>query len=48
MELAAFFFSYSGLGIIIIEYELRYYFTHGEYFEGKDKDTWPAPIGMDE
>jgi len=29
MEMAAFFFGYAGLGMAIIEYELRYYLING-------------------
>jgi hypothetical protein len=48
MELAAFFFSYSGLGITLIEYELRHFFTFGEHFEGIDQSLVPEPIGMND
>lgn len=29
MEMAAFFFGYAGLGMVIIEYELRYFLENG-------------------
>lgn len=39
MEMAAFFFGYSGLLMCVIEYELRYYLNNGEYLEDFDTDT---------
>jgi hypothetical protein len=29
MEMAAFFFGYAGLGMVVIEYELRYFLENG-------------------
>jgi hypothetical protein len=33
MEMAAFFFGYAGLGMVVIEYELRYYLENGIFVE---------------
>jgi hypothetical protein len=36
IEMASFFFAFAGLGMALIEYELRYYLLNGEYREGED------------
>lgn len=46
MELASFFFGYSGLGMAIIEYELRYFLINGEFIEGIPESEMPAPPGL--
>lgn len=43
--MASFFFGYSGLGMAIIEYELRYYLQNGEFLEGEDPDR-TEPLGV--
>ena len=45
IEMASFFFGYSGLGMAVIEYELRHYLIHGEFLEGEDPNH-TEPIGM--
>lgn len=47
MELSSFFFGYSGLGMAIIEYELRHFLINGVYVEGVDPTTVPPPLGID-
>lgn len=46
MELSTFFFTFAGLGMAILEYELRYFFTFGNYLEGIDPSLVPPPLGM--
>ena len=46
MEISTFFFSFAGLGMAIIEYELRYFFIYGDYLEGIDPSLVPPPLGM--
>ena len=46
MEMAAFFFGYSGLGVAIIEYELRYYLINGEYRDGDSAPVPAPPLGI--
>lgn len=49
MEIAQFFFSYSGLGMAIVEYETRYYLINGDYIENPPDDyVAPTPIGISE
>ncbi len=43
METAAFFFGYCGLGMAIIEYELRYYLINGIYVENPPETYIIAP-----
>lgn len=44
--MASFFFGYSGLGMAIIEYELRHYLMHGEFLEGEEPNH-TTPVGVD-
>lgn len=46
MEMAAFFFGYAGLGIAVIEYELRYFLINGKFVEGTVEDEPDPPIGI--
>jgi hypothetical protein len=47
MEIAQFFFSYSGLGMAIVEYEIRYFLINGDYIENPPEDyVAPAPRGI--
>jgi len=46
MEMAAFFFAYAGLGMAVIEYELRYYLINGKFVEGTVEEDAPPPIGL--
>jgi len=46
MELSTFFFMFTGLGMAVIEYELRHFFTYGEFHEGIDPSLVPPPLGM--
>lgn len=46
MEMAAFFFGYSGLSVAIIEYELRYYLINGEYQDGDSAPVPAPPLGI--
>lgn len=50
MEMAAFFFGYAGLGMVIIEYELRYYFENGIFVEWVPEGDKPpdSPIGLND
>jgi hypothetical protein len=45
IEMASFFFGYSGLSMAVIEYELRHYLIHGEFLEGDDPNH-TIPLGM--
>ena len=48
--MAAFFFGYAGLGMVIIEYELRYFFENGIFVEWiSEGETPPDPaVGMND
>ena len=48
MEMAAFFFGYSGLGMVVIEYELRYYFVNGIFNENGVYGETPPIIGLND
>lgn len=49
MEMAAFFFGYAGLGMVIIEYELRHYLENGVFVEYPLPDApVEKPIGLDD
>lgn len=47
IEMASFFFGYSGLSMAVIEFELRHFLNEGEYLEGEDPDH-TEPLGIDE
>jgi len=48
MEMAAFFFGYAGLGMAIIEYELRYYLINGEFIENNITGEPAPPLGVND
>lgn len=50
MEMAAFFFGYAGLGMVVIEYELRYFLNNGTFVEWvPDGEKAPdPPIGIND
>lgn len=48
MEMAAFFFGYAGLGMAVIEYELRYFLINGEFIENNITGVPAPPIGVND
>ena len=46
MEMASFFFGYAGLGMAVIEYEVRYFLNNGEFIENNISGVPAPPLGI--
>ena len=46
MEMASFFFGYAGLGMAVIEYEIRYFIINGEFIENNITGEPEPPLGV--